>query len=221
MRRFTIIVAGGSGQRLGSSVPKQFLELCGKPVLMHAIEKFIPSASEIILVLPMEFTDYWKKLCIDYTFNQQCIIATGGRTRTESVMNGLALVNEPGIVAIHDAARPLVSKELIEKLFSVAAIHGNAIPVVDVDQSLRKVVGNKNLAVSRNDYKMVQTPQCFDIVKLKEAYAKIGREEFTDDATVFEANGNNIVLETGEYTNFKITSGKDMIIAESLLKYGL
>lgn len=214
-------MAGGSGQRFGSSVPKQFLELCGKPVLMHTIEKFISSASEIILVLPIAFTDYWQKLCVDYNFNHQLTIAIGGNTRTESVMNGLALLNEPGVVAIHDAARPLVSKELIEKLFSVASIHGNAIPVVDVDQSLRKVDGNKNHAVSRRDYKMVQTPQCFDIVKLKEAYAIIGEKEFTDDAIVFEANGNNIVMETGEYSNFKITSGKDMIIAESLLKYEL
>lgn len=220
MKRFTIIVAGGSGKRFGNKLPKQFVEVCGKPVLMHSIEKFYAIGGEIIIVLPSEFTDYWKELCTKHSFFISQIIVEGGKTRTESVLNGLAVIKEDGVVAIHDSVRPLVSKTLIEKLFVLAAEKGNAIPAIEIQHSIRHVENDSNYAVDRKNYRIIQTPQCFKIRQLKEAYLKIKETEYTDDASVFEAAGHKIFLTEGEPTNIKITNAQDLQIAETFIKSG-
>jgi 2-C-methyl-D-erythritol 4-phosphate cytidylyltransferase len=190
--------------------------LCGKPVLTHTIEKFSCISEKIILVLNPSFIDYWGKICFDFAFTTPHTIVEGGKTRTDSVKNGLAVIKDDGIVAIHDAVRPLVSRKLIEKLFDVAEKKGNAVPIVVVKDSLRKIEKEKNYSVDRKDYMAVQTPQCFRINKLKAAYNDITSKKFTDDASVFEEMGEKINLVEGESFNIKITEAHDLKIAEAL-----
>ena len=218
MKRFIIIPAAGIGQRFGNVVPKQFAELKGKPVLMHTIELFSITNQKIILVLNPEFILYWKNLCDKFSFRVPHIIVEGGKTRTDSVRNGLAIINDDGIVAIHDAVRPLVSRALIEKLFTVAEKKDNAIPAISVQDSLRKLEAGKNYSVERKDYRMIQTPQCFHVSKLKSAYENFPGNEFTDDASVYEMAGEKINLVEGEFSNIKITEPNDLLIAETLIR---
>ncbi|MEP7169819.1 MAG: 2-C-methyl-D-erythritol 4-phosphate cytidylyltransferase [Bacteroidota bacterium] len=218
MKRFTIIPAAGIGQRFGTDVPKQFVELNGKPVLMHTLERFTFTNEKIILVLHPEFISFWKKLCEKFSFNVLHIIVEGGKTRTDSVKNGLTIIKEDGVVAIHDAVRPLVSRKLIEKIFAVAEEKENAVPAIPIQDSLRKSEGEKNFSVDRKEYRMVQTPQCFHINKLKAAYENFSGKEFTDDASVYEASGEKINLVEGESSNLKITEPGDLLIAEALIQ---
>ena len=220
MKRFTIIAGGGSGKRFGNAVPKQFSELAGKPVLMHTMEKFFPAGGEIILVLPADFIPHWKNLCEKYSFTLPHSVVTGGDSRTQSVKNGLNRIQEEGIVAIHDAVRPLVTNTLIEKLFSIAEKNGNAVPVISIEHSMRKIDENKNVAVDRTLYKAVQTPQCFHVNIIKEACLKTASEEFSDDASVLEAAGTEIILVEGEKSNIKITTPQDLLLAEAIMKAG-
>lgn len=221
MKRYTIIVAGGTGQRFGSNVPKQFLELAGKPVLMHTIEKFAAIGGDIIVVLPEDFIDHWKELCNKFIFPFVHTIVAGGETRTESVRNGLIQTSDDSIIGVHDAVRPLVSRALIEKIFLAAAEKGNAVPAVQIQHSIRKVEQEKNVSVGREKYFIVQTPQCFAGSTLKAAYHKITTTSFTDDASVVEANGEKINLIEGESTNIKITDPPDLLYAESLIRAGI
>ncbi|PKP48674.1 MAG: 2-C-methyl-D-erythritol 4-phosphate cytidylyltransferase, partial [Bacteroidetes bacterium HGW-Bacteroidetes-12] len=173
MHKYAIIVAGGTGERMGQHTPKQFLKLAGKPILMHTIEKFYQTYPElkIILALPENQFDFWEELCFKYRFiNIPHEVVAGGKTRFHSVLNALKLVNEEGIVAVHDGVRPLVSQDTIVNCFKTAQQHGNAIPVVDVVDSLRYVNKTENKAVKRACYKIVQTPQCFQSTLLKKAY---------------------------------------------------
>ena len=198
MRKYVIIVAGGKGERMGKNIPKQFLELNEQPILMHTIRKFHSTYPEaqIILALPENQFDFWEELCYKKEFtNIPHQIVAGGQTRFHSVQNALALVNEEGIVAIHDGVRPLVSKTTI---------------VVD---SLRYVNKTENKAVKRSCYKIVQTPQCFQTALIKEAYQQAFKEVFTDDASVVEALGTVIHLVEGNRENLKITSPEDLKIA--------
>ena len=190
--------------------------LCGRPVLTHTIEKFSFISEKIILVLNPSFIEYWKKICTDFAFTIPHTIVEGGKTRTDSVKNGLAIIKDDGVVAIHDAVRPLVSRKLIEKLFAVAEKKGNAVPTVVVKDSLRKKEKEKNYSVVRKVYMAVQTPQCFRVNKLKAAYNNIAVKEFTDDASVFEEAGEKINLVEGESFNIKITEAHDLKIAETL-----
>lgn len=217
MKRFTIIPAAGTGQRFGNIVPKQFAELLGKPVLMHTLEQFSFLSEKIILVLPPSFIEYWQNLCRKFSFNLPHTVVEGGKTRTDSVKNGLAVIKDDGIIAIHDAVRPLVSRVLIEKIFEVAEKKGNAVPAIEIQHSLRKTDGEKNSAVNRKEYKIIQTPQCFQVSKLKAAYASLPGQEFTDDASVYEAFGEKINLVEGESSNIKITEPFDLIIAATIL----
>lgn len=219
MKRFAIIVAGGTGTRFKSQKPKQLVLLAGRPVLMHSVEKFYNCEAEIIVVLHENLIDEWKQLCIGLGFNLPHVITHGGTTRTASVLNGLnkILVNE-GVVAVHDAARPLVTVQLIEKLYQKAAIKGCAVPVVPVPESIRKMSGGKNEAANRDEFVFVQTPQCFALDKLKYSYQKYGDESFSDDAALFEKAGHKIHLAEGERNNFKITEPLDLISAEAILK---
>lgn len=219
MTKYAIIVAGGSGTRMDADVPKQFMLLCGMPVLMHSIQKFDDGKTEIIAVLPETLFDDWKKLCIEYKFSVPHVCAKGGVSRTESVKNGLQLVaDNNSLVAVHDASRPLVSKTLIENLFAVAEKKGNAIPCVPVADSLRMIEAGSSHPVDRNNFLAVQTPQVFQTRILKEAFAKSQNKEFTDEASLVQHTGEKINTVTGETTNIKITFPADLIVAATLMK---
>ena len=220
MKKYIIIVAGGSGIRMNSTIPKQFIELQGRPILMHTIEKFANTISdiEIIVVLAKQLSDEWKQLCIKHKFTIPHQLTDGGETRFHSVNNGLALVPETCLVGVHDAARPLVNKQTIIKAFETAEQKGNASPAIPVSESIREVEGEKNKAVDRNNYFIIQTPQCFQTNLLKKAFLQTYRPEFTDDASVLEAMGEKINLIEGNLENIKITTSQDLLIAEALME---
>ena len=206
-----------------SSIPKQFLDLCGKPVLMHTIEAFkntIPHA-EIIVVLPDSLIDLWKDLCVKHNYNITHTLCFGGKTRFHSVSNGLALINEICLIAVHDAVRPLVSARVIAECFEAAAQYGCAVPVVSIKDSIRFVDKDKSYTHNRENYRAVQTPQCFKSEILLKAYHCDYNETFTDDASVVEALGFEMKLLEGNDENIKITTPLDLIIAEAIIKHKL
>lgn len=217
--RTVIIVAGGKGLRMNADIPKQFIAVGGKPVLMHTIEVFrrFDAEMSIIVVLPREQFPFWTELCKKYNFTVSYKLAEGGESRFCSVKNGLELVNEASLVAVHDGVRPLVSSETIERCFAAASKHGAAIPVVDMVESIRQLAGDGSIAVDRGAYKIVQTPQVFDAKLLREAYDQEFSTLFTDDASVVEAFGAKIQLVEGNRENIKITTAMDLKIAEALL----
>ena len=219
MKKFVIIVAGGSGSRMGSEIPKQFLELCGKPVLMHTIEVFLDfdPESEIIVVLPEDQQLFWKGLCLKHSFSLQHQVVAGGKIRFHSVLNGLSQIKDEGIVFIHDGVRPLVSRETLDRCLETAQKYGNAIPVLPVTESLRKQEGSQNISVDRSQYFSVQTPQTFRTGQILEAYKQDFDPTFTDDASVAEKAGFSIFMVEGNPENIKITTPIDLIIAETLL----
>lgn len=219
MKRTALIVAGGKGLRMGGDLPKQFLPIGGKPVLMHTLEAFhrFDSAIELILVLPEEQQPYWKQLCDKHRFTIRHLIAAGGETRFHSVKNGLALVAEPEIVAVHDGVRPFVSQEVIRRCYDRAVTKKAVIPVVDVVETVRRITGSGSCTVNRDDYKLVQTPQVFDAELLKQAYAQDFMPSFTDDASVVEALGVPVCLVEGNRENIKITTPFDLKVAAALL----
>ena len=219
MKKHVIIVAGGKGLRMGGDIPKQFLPIGGKPVLMRTIEAFYsydPSI-HIILVLPLAQQAYWKHLCETYHFVLSHDIADGGETRFHSVKNGLALVQGPGLVGVHDGVRPFVSVEVIRRCYDLAKVQKAVIPVVDVVETLRHLTDAGSETVSRNDYKLVQTPQVFDVELLKQAYAQEFTPFFTDDASVVEAMGIPVYLAEGNRENIKITTPFDLKVGSALL----
>ena len=218
--RFAIIVAGGTGQRFGSQIPKQFLTLKGLPILMHTITTFhkFDSSMLIIVTLPGDFIEMWQALCSEYKFSIPHKIVQGGETRFHSVKNGLNAIDNSGIVAIHDAVRPLVSKDTLLRCYETANRTGNAVPVISLIDSIRQLKGDTSKQVKRDDFVLVQTPQVFEITLLKKAYEQPYVLEFTDDASVVEKIGTKIILVEGNRENIKITNQTDMLIAEALLK---
>ena len=220
VKKYLIVVAGGSGTRMKSAVPKQFIELKGKPILMHTIQKFHTALPDVIIivVLAKEYYEEWKRLCTKHQFTIQHTLADGGDTRYASVKSGLSEVPQAVIVGIHDAARPLVSVSTILKTYEEAELMGNASPAVPLTDSIRRLKGKENTAVNRTDYSIIQTPQCFQSNLIKKAFEKEYHPEFTDDATVLEAYGEKIHLVEGNRENIKITTPQDLIIAEALLK---
>ncbi len=220
MDRFVLIVAGGNGKRIGSEVPKQFLVLAGKPLLMHTIErfrKFDPSIS-VITVLPANQLIFWKELQEKYSFTIPHRVVKGGESRFYSVRNGLELVREDSLVAIHDGVRPFVSIDTIKRCFDSAEKLGNAIPVISPADSLRMITSQGSKPVSRMHVRQVQTPQVFRSGLIKQAYLQEFRQEFTDDATVLERMGETINLVEGNRENIKITNPEDLLISEALFK---
>ena len=223
MKKNAVIVAGGSGTRMGGGIPKQFRSLCGHPVLWWSMKAFHDEdpGVNLILVLPEEFVSLWKdffsKLPQEESFPH--IIVTGGKSRSESVRNGLsAIEDDDSLVAVHDGARPLVSKETIASGWAVALENGAAIPVIPVTDSLRIISDDVlSKSVNREDYRVVQTPQVFKTSLLKEAYKKAGSGSFSDDATVVENMGHNISLFPGQPDNIKITNPKDLAVATVLM----
>ena len=218
MKKQLIIVAGGKGLRMGGEVPKQFLPVNGKPVLMLTIETFhrFDPEMKIILVLPKEQQTYWNDLCAEYQFRIPYFLANGGDTRFHSVKNGLALADDDGLIGVHDGVRPFVSQEVIARCFDAANINKAAIPVIDVVETIRKLNGEQTETVDRNNYKLVQTPQVFTTSLLKKAYGQECTPLFTDDASVVEAMGVKVTLVEGNRENIKITTPFDMIIAKAL-----
>ena len=220
MNKTAIIVAGGKGERMNADIPKQFLEIKGKPILIHTLEAFMnfDASLQLILVLPVAQFEFWETLCKKHALNIPHQIVAGGQTRFQSVKNGLDAVKVPAIVAIHDGVRPLVSKETISRCFDAAAKFGAAIPTMDSIESIRFVDANGSKSVDRTAYKMVQTPQVFDAELLKKAYEQEFSVLFTDDASVVEAMGIKVQLVDGNRENIKITTEFDLIVAERLLE---
>ena len=218
---YVIIVAGGKGLRMGSDIPKQFLPIGGKPVLMRTLERFreYSPTLQIILVLPKAQQDYWRQLCADYHFNVEYQLADGGETRFHSVQHGLALIpdNAEGVVGVHDGVRPFPSIEVIRNCYEAACKHKAVIPVIPVVETLRHLQGKSSITVPRDDYRLVQTPQCFDIQLLKAANRQPYNDGFTDDASVVESFGHAITLVEGNRENIKITTPYDLKIAEVLI----
>ena len=219
---YVIIVAGGKGLRMGSDIPKQFLPIGGKPVLMRTIERFreYSPTLQIILVLPKAQQDYWQELCQEYHFNVEYQLADGGETRFHSVQHGLALIpnDAEGVVGVHDGVRPFPSIDVIRNCYETAREKKAVIPVIPVVETVRHLQGEVSITVSRNDYRLVQTPQCFDIQLLKAANRQPYNDGFTDDASVVEAFGFAITLVEGNRENIKITTPYDLKIAEVLVQ---
>ena len=218
---YVIIVAGGKGLRMGSDIPKQFLPIGGKPVLMRTIERFHAYAEnlQIILVLPEAQQDYWRQLCEQYHFEVKYQLANGGQTRFHSVQNGLALIPDDaeGVVGVHDGVRPFPSVDVIRNCYETARTAKAVIPVIPVVETVRHLEGEGSVTVPRGDYRLVQTPQTFDIQLLKAANRQPYNEGFTDDASVVESYGHQITLVEGNRENIKITTPYDLKIAEVLI----
>lgn len=215
---YVIIVAGGKGLRMGSPLPKQFLPVSGLPVLMRTIRRFREYSAQlkVVLVLPQLQQDYWHELCEQYDFKENYTIADGGATRFHSVKSGLALIPDDavGVVGVHDGVRPFPAVSVIADCYETARRTGAAIPVTSVVETLRHVNGG---TVPRGDYRLVQTPQTFEIALLKRAYQQPYTEAFTDDASVVEALGHDITLVEGNRENIKITTPFDLKMAAILV----
>ena len=218
---YVIIVAGGKGLRMGSDIPKQFLPIGGKPVLMRTLERFREYSADlqIILVLPEAQQAYWQELCEKYDFKVKYLLANGGQTRFHSVQNGLALVPDDaeGVVGVHDGVRPFPSIEVIKNCYETARTAKAVIPVIPVVETVRHLEGDSSVTVPRGDYRLVQTPQTFDIQLLKAANRQPYNDGFTDDASVVESYGHAITLVEGNRENIKITTPYDLKIAEVLI----
>ena len=220
MDKYVLIVAGGKGLRMKSELPKQFIEINNKPILMHTFDAFssIGISYHFILVLATEYIAYWKELCEKNRFKTEHTVIEGGPKRYHSVKRGLSLVPTNSLVAIHDAVRPFVSKNIIINGFDIAARKGNAIPSVAINESIRKISGSLSKSVNRENYKIVQTPQFFQSVLIKKAYEQALTEKFTDDANILESSGKQIYLFEGDFKNIKITHPEELAYAESLIK---
>lgn len=220
MNKSMIVVAGGSGTRMGADIPKQFIELSGRPILMHTLENLreMDAAMNLVLVLPVDQIPFWKELVAKHSFAIPHQLADGGKTRFESVKNGLAKVMEADVIGVHDGVRPFVSAQVMHTCFEMALSEGAAIPVVPIIQSLRRTDTEPSKAVDRNSYCAVQTPQCFRAVILKKAYDSAVGTEYSDDATVVESMGKNIYLVEGNEENIKITSPIDLELAQLIIE---
>lgn len=220
MRRFVIIVAAGTGLRMESSVPKQFMLLGDKPLLMHTIKAFQNcNASKIIVVIPTSFISYWNSLCTQYSFDVEHSVVAGGLFRSQSVKNGLDSIDaDDALVAVHDGVRPFVSTELISKAFSLALESGSAVPYVDLVNTIRVIEGKVNRMVERDNYKSVQTPQCYRLSILRKVYNDENLRSFTDDSGLVDKLDFPINLFKGEEENIKITTPLDFMLAEAILR---
>jgi 2-C-methyl-D-erythritol 4-phosphate cytidylyltransferase len=219
MDLYVVIVAGGSGKRMGADIPKQFLNLAGRPVLMHTIERFksFNDAIEIITVLPENQLRYWVDLQKKHSFDVPHTLVKGGLHRFISVKNGLKFVNTPSLVAIHDGVRPFVTVDTIKRCFETAEKLGNAIPAVSPSDSLRIMTDKGSMPLNRMHVKQIQTPQVFNAELIKKAYLQEYITEFTDDATVLEKMGEKINMVDGNRENIKITNPEDLLISSALL----
>jgi 2-C-methyl-D-erythritol 4-phosphate cytidylyltransferase len=219
MQKIAVIVAGGTGQRMGTSTPKQFLLLHGKPLLYHTIQRFLETWSglTIILVLPEEHINAGNEIVADLHAGTRVSITKGGDSRYQSVKNGLALIQEQSVVFVHDGVRCFVTSDLIKRCYEQALEKGTAIPAIAATDSIRIVQENHHEVIDRNRVRIIQTPQTFLSEILIPAFDKPYEERFTDEATVVEASGKEIYLIEGEHTNIKITRPVDLLIAEQMI----
>ncbi|MCF0053629.1 2-C-methyl-D-erythritol 4-phosphate cytidylyltransferase [Dyadobacter chenwenxiniae] len=222
MQEYAIIVAGGSGNRMKSEVPKQFLKINGLPILMHTINAFrnYSESLKIVLVLPNSQINYWKQLCADHLFSITYTLVAGGDSRFASVKNGLkSIQGNDGLAAVHDGVRPVISKEIIAASFAKAADQGSAVTSVPLKDSIRKVEANgENAAMNRSAFQLIQTPQTFRLDWMQKAFEMGYNDQFTDCASVLEAAGYPIHLISGSYENIKITTPEDLRWAEIYLQ---
>jgi 2-C-methyl-D-erythritol 4-phosphate cytidylyltransferase len=218
-QEYAIIVAGGKGTRIKSVVPKQFIPLAEMPILMHTILAFHEYSERlhIILVLPQDDVDRWNNLCANHQFKIPVQVVHGGESRFQSVKNGLALVPENSLVAIHDGVRPLVSSDIIGASFHLAAVHGTAVAAVRLKDSIRMTDQDTTKAADRSRFRLIQTPQTFKSDLIKKAYLTKEEASMTDDASVAEHAGHLISLFEGSYENIKVTTPEDLVVAEALL----
>jgi 2-C-methyl-D-erythritol 4-phosphate cytidylyltransferase len=216
---YALIVAGGKGTRIKSKTPKQFLELNGLPILMHTINAFYrySEAVTVVLVLPKDDLETWAALCKKHNFTKKLILQKGGDTRFQSVKNGLEKIEGDGLVAIHDGVRPLVSEDIIGASFRLAAVHQTAVAAVRLKESIRMTDQDNTKAMDRSKFRLIQTPQTFEVNLIKKAYQIKDDPSLTDDASVAERSGHLISLFEGSYDNIKITTQEDLIVAEALL----
>ena len=219
MKKTVIVVAGGQGVRVGSELPKQFLHLGGRPLLMHTIDLFhrYDRYIDIVVGLAEKYMSHWEDLCREFKFNIPHRVAPGGETRFLTVKKALPEVSRGSIVAIHDAVRPLVTRDTIDRCFDAALKNGAVIPCVEVPESLREIRQGKNKPVDRRSFRLVQTPQVFNYDIILEAYQQVYDDAFTDDASVVEKAGYPVLLVKGNHENLKITTPEDLIYAESIL----
>ena len=217
--QYAVIVAGGKGIRMNSDIPKQFLPVSEKPVLMRSIDAFhhFNPNIRIILIIPENSMEYWSDLCKEYNFDTPHQVFPGGKDRTSSVRNGLDQISGPGWVAIHDGVRPFVSRKIIHDSFFYAEKYGNAVAAVKTKDSLRVMEGEVSKAVNRELYRVIQTPQTFEVDLIKRAYEIVNPEGFSDDASVLEKYGERIFLFEGSFDNIKITTPEDLELAELIL----
>ncbi|MBL0740171.1 2-C-methyl-D-erythritol 4-phosphate cytidylyltransferase [Chryseolinea lacunae] len=220
MKEYALIVAGGKGTRIKSKTPKQFLELEGLPVLMHTILAFYrySESIQIILVLPADDFATWESLCAQYGFYKPVVLQQGGDTRFQSVKNGLEKIEGDGLVAIHDGVRPLVHEDIIGASFRLAAVHQSAVAAVRLKESIRITDQDTTKAMDRSRFRLIQTPQTFQVGMIRRAYAQKEDDTLTDDASVAERAGHSISLFEGSYENIKITTPEDLVVAAALLK---
>jgi 2-C-methyl-D-erythritol 4-phosphate cytidylyltransferase len=219
-KEYALIVAGGKGTRIKSKVPKQFLDLDGIPVLMRTINTFYAysPAISVIVVLPEDDFPIWEELCLLHKYNKPLLLTKGGDTRFQSVKNGLEKIEGEGLVAIHDGVRPLVSEDIIGASFRLAAVHGSAVAAVRLKESIRMTDQDNTKAMDRSRFRLVQTPQTFQVSLIKQAYQIKEDASLTDDASVAERAGHVISLFEGSYENIKITTPEDLIVAEALIQ---
>ena len=220
MTKYAIIVAGGSGKRMQSTTPKQFIEIGGLPILMRTINAFhrYSKTLNIILVIPDTQFTLWHKLVNDHQFKIDCQLVKGGKTRYDSVKNGLQIIENEGLVAIHDGVRPFITSHIIDQCYKSAQEHGSGIAAVIPKDSIREITDSGSNGVNRNNYRLIQTPQTFKLSLIKQAYKATENIGFTDDASVAEHDGHKISLVEGDYSNIKITTPEDIKIAQALLE---
>ena len=224
MKRYLIVVAGGKGQRMGGALPKQFQLLGERPVIMVTLERLhaIDNTLKFILVLPLEYIALWDELCAKYEFSLPVTVVAGGNTRFHSVQNGLSMIedSDEALVGVHDAVRPFVSQKVLDDAFREAWINGAAIPMIDIQDSVRQIIGagGASQAVPRDRYRLVQTPQVFRLSLLRKAYSQRYVEAFTDDASVVEAMGERVYAVEGNRENIKLTTPFDMMVAKTIIE---
>ena len=219
VKQAVIFVAGGTGSRMGSPLPKQFLTLNNTPILIHTLRNFYSFNRnfEMVVVMHHDYISFWKDLCLQFEDVPEHTVVAGGEERFHSVKNGIeAVSSDVKHIAIHDAVRPLVSHETLTRCFNALNEHNAVVPATPINDSIREVHGVLNKSVDRSLYKRIQTPQCFESTMLKEAYSKPFSPLFTDDASVVEANDHSVFLVEGNLENIKITSPIDLIVGESL-----
>lgn len=222
MNQYAVIVAGGQGLRMQSDLPKQFISIAGKPILMHTLQAFHAYQRDlpVILVLPEQEHARWTQLCKQYSFDLPHEVVTGGSCRPFSVRNGVRYINDAdSLVAIHDGVRPLVSADLISRSFSMAEKYGSAIASVPLKDSIREMTPSGSQSRDRTQYRLMQTPQTFHTSLLLDAYRTIEvLEDFSDEASLVEAAGAKVQLIAGDYQNIKVTTPEDLKIAEAFLQ---